>query len=438
MRAVSRIFGSTLLVLILSGGSLAAQTDDAARVFRSIEVTGNDRFRDRDVLATADLRPGEPYTEADIVAAVEALEFTGEFRSVRIFSQGDVLTIAVDEEPEFSGALTFGLGYDTDIGAFGTVGVGLADFWGGRKLEAGLTLSEQVIRGTADLSGDAFWPGDRSGGVRGSFARFDYDDTLFDFRTADVSPYVRFGNAESGFDGEFRVTALWSEISSVDPAASPIIQAEAGDRFVAGPGVSLRWQDTDQERWAAGVDVDVYGGDTQFVDASLGFTLNLPLMSSTKLRSSGRIGAITGLSDGTTTVADRRTLGGSSMRGFARGGLTPVDLCAGCGAGGEDVITDLGGERYAVLQNDILFTGLAERLPFTPGLYFDIGSAWDVNSPTAPSGTLFDEQVWRTSFGFALTAETPLGNFSASYAIETDAEDFDDTEKFGISFNARF
>ena len=83
MRAVSRIFGSTLLVLILSGGSLAAQTDDAARVFRSIEVTGNDRFRDRDVLATADLRPGEPYTEADIVAAVEALEFTGEFRSVR-------------------------------------------------------------------------------------------------------------------------------------------------------------------------------------------------------------------------------------------------------------------------------------------------------------------------------------------------------------------
>ena len=51
MRAVSRIFGSTLLVLILSGGSLAAQTDDAARVFRSIEVTGNDRFRDRDVLA---------------------------------------------------------------------------------------------------------------------------------------------------------------------------------------------------------------------------------------------------------------------------------------------------------------------------------------------------------------------------------------------------
>ena len=161
-------------------------------------------------------------------------------------------------------------------------------------------------------------------------------------------------------------------------------------------------------------------------------------MASTKLRSSGRIGAISGLSDGTSTVADRRTLGGSSMRGFARGGLTPVDFCVGCGAGGEDVITDLGGERYTVLQNDLLFTGLAERLPFTPGLYFDIGSVWDVNSPTAPSGTLFDNQVWRTSFGLALTAETPLGDFSASYAIETDAEDFDDTEKFGLSFSTRF
>ena len=67
-----------------------------------------------------------------------------------------MLTIVVDEEPEFSGALTFGLGYDTDTGAFGTVGVELADIWGGSDLEAGLTLSEEVIRGSADLSGDAF------------------------------------------------------------------------------------------------------------------------------------------------------------------------------------------------------------------------------------------------------------------------------------------
>jgi len=439
MRAISQIFGASLFALFLSNGSLVAQaTDDLVRVFQTIEVTGNDRFRDQDILATADLRPGEPYTEDDILAAVEALEFTGEFRSIRIFSQGDVLTIAVDEEPEFSGALTFGLGYDTDNGAFGTVGVELADIWGGLDLDAGLRLSEQVILGTVDLSGDAFWPGDRSGGVRGGFALFDYDDTLFDFRTGNISPYVTFGNSDTGFDGEVRITALWTDISSVDPDASPIVQAEAGDRFVAGPGVSLRWQDTEQARWAVGVNVDVYGGDTQFVDASLGFTLNIPLMASTKLRSSGRIGAITGLSDGTTTVADRRTLGGASMRGFARGGLTPVDFCAGCGAGGEDVITDLGGERYAVLQNDLLFTGLAERLPFTPGLYFDIGSVWDVDSPTAPAGTLFDEQVWRTSFGLALTSETPLGNFSASYAIETDAEDFDDTERFGLAFSTRF
>ena len=426
------------LVLGLSNPTLAQDVLDDGRVFTTIEVTGNKRFRDGDVLATADLQPGVPYTRDDIVDAVEALEFTGEFRNVRIFSQGDVLTIVVEEEPEFSGALTFGLGYDTDIGFFGTVGVQLADILDRRNLRFQLTGSEEVIRGDADFFGDAFWPGDRAGGIRANFASFDYDDTLFDFETGSISPYLTFGGADARLSGELRVTALWTDISSVDPSASAIIQSEAGSRFVAGPGVSLNWSDPASDLWSIGASVDAYGGDTDFVDASLGFELNLPIAGETRLRSSGRIGVVTGIGDDTITVADRRTLGGSSMRGFARGGLTPVDFCAGCGVGGTDVITELGGERYAVLQNDLMFRSLSDAFPLTPSVFFDIGTVWDVGSPTAPSGVLIDDQRWRTSVGLALTAETQLGDFSASYAIDTDAETFDDTQRFGLTFSAQF
>lgn len=439
MRAFSQFLGTALLAAVpFAAPGVAQETSDGLRSFDRIVVTGNERFRDGDVLATADLQPGVAYSRDDIIAAVEALEFTGEFRDVRIFSRGDVLTIAVDEEPEFTGALTFGAGYNTDTGLFGTVDLSLNDVLGGRNLDANVTVAEEVQRASVDLSGDAFWFGGRAGGVRGDLAFFDYDDALFDFRTAALSPYATFGDADAGFGGEVRLTGLWTDIDEVDALASPIIQDEAGERFVVGPGVSLQWKDTESNRWVAGVNVDVYGGDAQFVDASLGFVLRVPVIGSTSLQSSGRIGTVTGFNDGTTTVADRKTLGGSGMRGFARGGLTPVDVCAGCGAGGEDVITDLGGERYAVLQNDLMFHGFSDDLPFTPSLYFDIGSVWDVGSDTAPAGTLFDDQVWRTSVGIALTAETPLGNFSASYAIETDAEDFDDTERFGLSFVSQF
>ena len=79
-----------------------------------------------------------------------------------------------------------------------------------------------------------------------------------------------------------------------------------------------------------------------------------------------------------------------------------------------------------------------QNFPFEPSLYFDVGSVWDIDTATAPSGTLFADRAWRSSAGLALTAETPLGDFSASYALTTDAETYDDTERFTLSFQSEF
>ena len=439
MKNCARFFCVCLCLIFSSITPLHAQTEAAAeRSFSRIDVTGNSRFRDEDVRATADLRPGVPYTRDDIVAAVEALEFTGEFKTVRVFSRGGVLTIEVDDAPEFTGNLSFGLGYDSDIGAFGTVGLRLDDILNGRTFEADLTYSPEVLITKADLSGGSFWPGGRPGGVRAGFSRFDYDDALFDFESATLSPYLGFGNRDDGFAGEVRLTGLWTDITSVDATGSAIIQAEAGDRFVFGPGLSLNWSDAETKSWAAGLQIDVFRGDADFVEASLAFNWDTPFVGPTFIRSRARVGAVTAIGDSSTTVADRRVLGGSSMRGFARGGITPVDFCAGCGAGGADVTTDLGGERYAVLQVDLMLPKFSENLPFTPSVYFDVGSAWDIDTATAPSGVLFDERSWRTSYGLAVTAETPFGDLSASYAVDSDGEFYDDTASFGLSFTSRF
>ena len=126
------------------------------------------------------------------------------------------------------------------------------------------------------------------------------------------------------------------------------------------------------------------------------------------------------------------------MRGFARGGITPVDFCAGCGAGGEDVVSELGGERYAVLQNDLFIPIFGDDFPLLPSLYFDVGSAWRIDTESAPAGVLIDDRTFRSSAGVALTSQTPLGDFSVSYAFSTNSEDFDDTERFTLSFQREF
>ncbi len=435
---LGKLGGATLAAILLIATIAPAQDQPGERTFSSIVVTGNERFRDGDVLATADLMPGVPYTEADIVAAVEALEFTGEFQKVRIFSSGSTLTIDVEEEPDYSGNLTFGIGADSDVGVFGSIGLDLDNVLGGKTFSSDLTFSKEVVTARAALAGEAFWPGNHSGGVRVEFADFDYDNTLFDFQTALVQPFVTFGDDSENFAGEFRFNALWTDISSVDADASTIIQAETGDRFVAGPGFALNWKGDGQNRWTVGASLDVYGGDADFAEAALAFATEVPVAdwSSLKLRAS--FGAVEAFGDSQTTAADRLSLGGTALRGFARGGVTSVDFCAGCGAGGADVTTSLGGERSAVLQTDLLLPIFRDSLPFTPGLYFDVGKVWGVGRDTAPSGTLLDDGMWRSSAGIALTAETPLGDFSASYAMTTNAEDFDDTERFTLSFVSQF
>ncbi|MEM7472278.1 MAG: BamA/TamA family outer membrane protein [Pseudomonadota bacterium] len=426
-------------VAFLATATFSQQALEAGeRVFTSIEVTGNKRFRDGDVLATADLRPGEPYTEEDIAAAIEALEFTGEFRDIRIFSQGDTLTIAVIEEADYSGNLTFGIGADSDIGLFGTAGVELENVLGGNAFSFDLTFSKEVVIARSALTGDSFWPGDLGGGVRLEYADYDYDDTLFNFQTGLIQPFVTFGENTENFQGEVRLNALWTDISSVDPDASAIIQAEAGDRFVAGPGVALKWTGAGAMPWTIGASVDIYGGDADFAKASLAFSTRFPVTDWSVLRLRASLGAVEGLGSSQTTAVDRLTLGGTSLRGFARGGVTPVDFCAGCGAGGANVTTSLGGERYVALQTDLLLPVFGSNLPFTPGLYFDVGKVWSVGRDTAPSGVLLDDGSWRSSAGIAVTAETQLGDFSASYALETQSEDFDDTERFTLSFISKF
>ncbi len=420
-----------------SSDPAVAQDTELARTFSTIIVTGNSRFRDGDILATADLRPGEAYTEADIVAAVEALEFTGEFEKVRIFSSGEVLTIAVDEEPEYTGNLSFGLGADSDIGVFGTARLSLENVLGGKDLTAQTTVAKEVVTFSSQISADDFWPGTRSGGIRLNFADYDYEDTLFDFRTSSIQPFVNFGS-EGGVTGEFRFTALWTDISAVDADASAIIQSEAGDRFVAGPGLGLSWGGGPESSWRLGLTLDVFGGDSEFADAAVTYSNDIPFFGPTSLRTRGRVGTVRSFGDSTTTAVDRKTLGGSAMRGFARGGISPVDFCAGCGGGGEDIVTRLGGERYAVLQNDLRIHAFDDSLPFTPSLYFDVGTVWGLESDTAPSGIVDDDIAWRSSAGIAVTADTGIGSFSASIALTTNSEVNDDTEEFSLSFTTEF
>ncbi|MFK7752562.1 MAG: hypothetical protein AB8B51_08425 [Sedimentitalea sp.] len=143
-------------------------------------MVGNQRFRDGDILATSGLQTGVLLGQDELIAAHQALEFTGEFRDVVITSSGSVLIITVDEAPQYSGGLTFGLGYDTDTGVFGAVGLALNDAFGGNtQLRSNLLVAKEVQTLSFGVYSDQFWSANRRGGVRLALANYDYDNTVY-------------------------------------------------------------------------------------------------------------------------------------------------------------------------------------------------------------------------------------------------------------------
>lgn len=408
------------------------------RVFDTIDVRNNSRFRDGDILSTAGIAPGQRLSQADLETAVQALDHTGEFDSIDITSNGRTLIITVDEAPAHSGELSFGLGYTSADGLFGLAQLRLTDLMQGNGAIYGRALvAAETTQVSAAFERTNLVRQGLTGGLRFSYEDYRYSDVLYHYSLTEVEPYLRWSLGAA--DVELRLTHQRDSIHTIDPTASPILQADAGKRRDLGAGLSLIAGASD--RWSLRLDQDVLGLDGGAI-ATTRLTANArtPLgRSGFALRSSFEAGHTWGLGDGTPRVSDRFSLGGNQLRGFARGTVGPRDVCTGCGAGGADVVTPLGGTSYAVLRTDLILPLSTERLPNLETFAFvDIGSSWSVDTDIAPAGTLDDDRHWRRSTGLGASLDLTIGRLEAYVALDSQGEALDETEIFGLTFRSSF
>lgn len=446
---------SSLVMLFFGSGYFCAQFDPALaqsglapRVFDRIVVNGNDRFRDRDIIVTSGLETGIPLDENDLIAAYEALEATAEFDSVVIESQGATLVITVDETPGYSGGLTFGAGYDTDNGLFGAMGLALDDVGNSNlQIRSNLFFAKEAQTFFAVVRSEDFWSPGVRGGIRLNYGNYEYDNVTYDYRSGQIEPYLGF-DIGAGAVGEVRLTVARRDITNVAATASPIIAAEAGARTSFGVGFSLSTGSEFMEAengvldgWLLRFDQDFtgLGGDTDLSTTKLTFAARKQLSpGGFAIRTNVELAAVVGTGGDRPRASERFALGGSSLRGFERGTVAPRDICAGCGAGGADQVTLLGGNYYAVARTDVLFPIFPDRPELETFAFFDVGTAWNVDTATAPAGVLDDDRNWRRSFGIGASFDTELGKFEAYVALKTEGETFDEDLKFGLTFRTQF
>ncbi|MFC4625287.1 outer membrane protein assembly factor BamA [Daeguia caeni] len=170
MTASSKFFGAASalamsVALVTSGTvavSLATVNAASAAVVSRIEIRGNARVDAQTIRDNLDIRPGKPFTNADIDAAVKRLYAMGLFSDVRIHQSGGTLIVNVDERSVVNNVL----------------------FQGNKKikdpdLERTVQLKPRSAFDTATLESD-------KEAIKAAYARIGRSDATVNARTVDL------------------------------------------------------------------------------------------------------------------------------------------------------------------------------------------------------------------------------------------------------------
>lgn len=430
---MSNILSKGVLVAVLMSFSGPASGQIAKGVkFSGVDVRGNTRSSDAEIMALCGLNASRTYQDADLKAALECLGQSSEFKAVSFNTEGQTLIVNVQEAPKYTGLLDVSVTADTDRGLSGRLYIQDRDLFERGLIGSGeLELSrEENTLSLGLIDPDLFGSGNE-GGIALSYGKYAYDDAKYKFERLSIAPFLRVPFSDSqAFT--FRAGVQLDEMYDIDAAISPILRDEGGRR--TSPFVSLEYSGLfepttttrialDASQTFLGLGQDHLSSITKarvkminaMIPERLSFTLEL------------EGGHIESLEEKSTRAVGRFFLGGSELRGFAPRGVGPID-------GGQF----LGGNSYAVIRaetNSPIATISGAQI--SGGLFADLGGAWGLDN-TAGFSPVDDQARLRASVGLSMTiqiGEVPL-NLYYAHPLEYEAQD--NTQSFGLALSTRF
>jgi outer membrane protein insertion porin family len=124
------------------------------------------------------------------------------------------------------------------------------------------------------------------------------------------------------------------------------------------------------------------------------------------------------------------------MRGFTPDGIGPREVRTAAG-GAVEVNDALGGNVYAVAKLEAEFPlGLPEEYGIRGGLFYDVGSVWDLDLTNA--NTIYDDFSLRHVVGVSIFWDSVIGPLRFNFSKALQKEDFDDEQKFNLTISTRF
>ena len=413
------------------------------RFVERIDIEGNTTTLDRVIRRQFDTVEGDPFNPREIRNAAERIRALGFFANVdvnsRAGSSDDQVVVDVDVEEQLTGNLSFGGTFSTDSGFGVVINFSERNFLG-RGQSVGVTIETADEDRNIRLSfrEPALLGRDLSFGLTLADRTTDFDNASYETRVTSISPSLGFPISENG-RVSLKFTLAKDDIFNVAVGASPIIAAEQGDLTRSEIGytytLDLLRGGLNPNRgvlFTFGQDLAGIGGDTEYLRTTTRVVAQRDVFNEeVTLRAILEGGLVSAVGGGTTRVTDRFFLSSRQLRGFSSRGVGPRDL----GAAESSV---LGGNKYVAARFEADFPlGLPDEFGISGGVFFDVGSLWGLDN-TAGVAAVDDSFELRSSIGFSLLWDTPIGPIRMNFSNPIRSNPSDDERTFDFTISAGF
>ena len=414
------------------------------RIFvERIDIEGNNTTLDRVVRNQFRVVEGDPFNPREIRNSAERIRALGFFGNANVDaregSTPEQVIIDVDVTEAPTGSLSFGANFNSDTGIGLQASFRQSNFLGrGQALNFQLSTAQSNRVFSFDFTEPQFLGRDLRFNLGLSYRTTDNENALYDTESFTFRPGFTFPVSENGRLGVFYVFD-YTDLTDVNPTASPIIIAEAEEGAVStnASGYSYSY---DTRRTGLNPNAGVllrfgqeFGiGDTDFIKTTALLAAETKVLNEEVTLRATFEGGMLNYGSGDSRVTDRFFLGSRVLRGFEPGGIGPRD------ANTDDA---LGGNTFAVARLEAEFPlGLPEEYGISGGAFIDYGSVWDVGNlrGVSEADILYNDFTPRTVAGLSVFWTTPIGPLRFNFTEALDAQEFDNPKSFDVTISTSF
>ena len=425
--------------------SITYVIEEGPRVYiERIEIIGNVRTLDKVIRREFRLAEGDAYNRLLVDTARRRLARLQYFKSVSVRNEPgsapDRVIIIVKVVEQATGELSLGGGWSSSSGPVIDISLSERNLLGrGQFIRLRARGGFESLNVEFSFTEPKFMGRNMSAGFDIFFTENDLSDES-SYKIKKVGGTIRFGiPLNDNWTLGTSYSLLQQDIFDVEADASPAIKDAAGATIVSSVSYALTFDTRNNvKNPSRGVyfqfaqDLAGIGGDVKYLRTRADARAFYPVRK--KVTLAGRVhgGYISGLGGDDVRIVDLFFKGSETIRGFDTSGIGPRDL------GTTDA---LGGKFFAASSLELRFPIplVPEKIGISAAVFFDAATLFDVSdSASSLVASIGDDSTIRSSVGFSLIWQSPIGPLRADIAQALTSTPYDKKTLFHFGAAARF